>query len=104
MADEPSLGELGRLIQLMRSDIRDDMAQINTRLDRMVSVDVYGVEKAGVERQMTELGKQVEAMQAQRAQDADRVTQTRRWLIASVIIPLIGLIIPFVFFIVGGKG
>ena len=41
MADEPSLGELGRLIQALRGDVRDDYAQINSRLDRLVSIDVY---------------------------------------------------------------
>jgi hypothetical protein len=104
MADEPSLGELGRLIQAMRGDIRDDMAEISARLDRMVSTDVYAVEKAVLVKDISELDKKVEAVMALRAQDADRVTQTRRYLTASVIIPLIGLIIPFVFFILGGKG
>ncbi|WP_331764827.1 hypothetical protein [Streptomyces sp. NBC_01238] len=104
MADEPSLGELGRLIQLMRGDIRDDMAQINSRLDRMVSTDVYGVEKAALERAIAEVKKDVESVQAQRNADAERVTQTRRWMFASVVIPVLGLIIPIVFFLAGGKG
>lgn len=104
MADEPSLGELGRLIQLMRGDIRDDMAQINSRLDRMVSTDVYGVEKAALEREIADVKKDVENVQAQRAADAERVTQTRRWMFASVVIPVLGLIIPIVFFLMGGKG
>jgi hypothetical protein len=103
MADEPSLGELGRLIQLMRGDIRDDMAQINSRLDRMVSTDVYTVERAALEREIADLKKDVEGMQAQRLTDGERVTQTRRWLFASVIVPVIGLILPVVFFLTGGK-
>ncbi|MEU6925470.1 hypothetical protein [Streptomyces sp. NPDC046631] len=104
MDDGPSLGELGRLIQLMRGDIRDDMAQINSRLDRMVSTDVYGVEKAALEREIAEVKKDVESVQAQRNADAERVTQTRRWMFASVVIPVLGLIIPIVFFLAGGKG
>lgn len=104
MADEPSLGELGRLIQLMRGDIRDDMAQINSRLDRMVSTDVYGVEKAALERAIADVKKDVETVQGQRVADADRVTQTRRWMFASVIVPVLGLILPVVFFLAGGKG
>lgn len=102
MADEPSLGELGRLIQLMRGDIRDDMALINTRLDRMVSTDVYGVEKAALERMIADLKKDVESVQAQRLADGERVTQPRRWLFASVIVPVLGLILPVVFFLAGG--
>lgn len=103
MADEPSNGELGRLIQLMRGDIRDDMAQINSRLDRMVSTDVYGVEKAATERQIKDLRKDLESMQQQRATDANRVTQTRRFMVASVIIPILGLVLPLIIVIAGGK-
>ncbi|MFJ8677207.1 hypothetical protein [Streptomyces sp. NPDC093589] len=101
MADEPSLGELGRLIQALRGDIRDDMAQINARLDRMVSTDVYTVEKAGLVKEINDLGKDVEALAAQRAQDAERVTQTRRWMIASVIIPLVGIVLPLILMLRG---
>ncbi|MDX3232902.1 hypothetical protein [Streptomyces sp. ME19-01-6] len=96
MAGEPSLGELGRLIELMRGDIRDDMAGLNARLDRMVSLDVYAVEKAGVAKDIAKLTKAVEGLQALRAQDAERVTQTRRWMVASVIIPLIGIVLPLI--------
>ena len=96
MAGEPSLGELGRLIELMRGDIRDDMAGLNARLDRMVSLDVYAVEKAGIAKDIAELTKAVEGLQALRAQDAERVTQTRRWMVASVIIPIVGIVLPLV--------
>jgi len=101
MADEPSLGELGRLIELMRGDIRDDLAGLNARLDRMVSQDVYGVEKASTARQLADLAKAVEGLQALRQQDADRVTQTRRWLIASVIIPIVGIVLPLIMVVKG---
>ncbi|MFI0156242.1 hypothetical protein [Streptomyces lydicus] len=101
MADEPSLGELGRLIQALRGDIRDDMAQINARLDRMVSTDVYTVEKAGLVKEISDLAKDVEALAAQRSQDAERVTQTRRWMVASVIIPLVGIVLPLIMMLRG---
>ncbi|MCX4911922.1 hypothetical protein [Streptomyces sp. NBC_00878] len=103
MADEPSLGELGRLIQALRGDVRDDMAQINSRLDRLVSADVYAVEKAAMVKAIEDLAKGVQEVQRQRQADADRVTQTRRWLVASVIVPLLGLILPVVLFVAGGK-
>ncbi|MGV9278040.1 hypothetical protein [Streptomyces griseosporeus] len=122
MSDEPvTLGELGRLIQALRGDFRDDMAQINTRLDRLVSIDVYTVEKAAMFKDIADLTKAVEQLaakhqqdvnaireqrekdQEQRQKDADRVTQTRRYLVASVLIPLLGLILPVVLFLAGGK-
>lgn len=103
MADEPSTGELWRLIEGMRGDLRDDMGQINQRLDRLVSADVYAVEKASMAKDITELGQAVENIKRQREQDVERVTQTRRWLVASVLIPLIGLVLPVVLFLAGGK-
>jgi hypothetical protein len=79
------------------------MAQINGRLDRMVSTDVYGVEKAGLERDIAEVKRELANVQAQRLQDVERVTQTRRWMFASVVIPILGLVLPLVLFLAGGK-
>lgn len=111
--DEPSLGELGRLIRALRDDVREDMQAINQRLDKLVSADVYAVEKAAMAKDITDLTKAVEQLAAkqerdiqalgeQRTQDANRVTQTRRWLVASVIIPFLGLCIPVILFLVSG--
>lgn len=113
--DEPSLGELGRLIRALRDDVRDDYAQINLRLDKLVSADVYAVEKAAMAKDISDLAKALEQLSAkherdigniaeQRIQDANRVTQTRRWLVASVIIPFLGVVIPVaLFYLSGGK-
>lgn len=103
MADEPTNGELWRLIETMRGDFRDDLSQIQIHLGRLVSADVYAVEKAALAKDIADLVKVVEGMQTQRQTDADRVTQTRRYLVASVIIPLLGLVLPTVLFMVGGK-
>ena len=113
MNDEPSLGELGRLIRALRDDVRDDYAQINTRLDRLVSIDVYAVEKAALVKDITDLEKTVQqlsakqerdvaAMQQQRNEDADKVTQTRRWLVGAFI-SLLGILVPVILFMAGGK-
>jgi hypothetical protein len=111
--DEPSLGELGRLIRALRDDVRDDYAQINTRLDRLVSIDVYAVEKAALVKDITDLEKTVQqlsakqerdvaAIQQQRNEDADKVTQTRRWLVGAFI-SLLGILVPVILFMAGGK-
>lgn len=110
---EPSLGELGRLIRALRDDVRDDMAQINLRLDKLVSADVYAVEKAAMLKDITDLTKALEQLSAkqerdiaaigeQRIQDATRLTQTRRYLVASVIVPVLGFVIPVILFLMSG--
>jgi t-SNARE complex subunit (syntaxin) len=114
MPDEPSLGELGRLILALRGDVRDDMAQINRRLDGLVQRDVYNVEREAMTKDIADLTKDLEQLASkqqqdversnrQRVEDANRVTQTRRWLVASVLIPLLGLILPVIMFLAGGK-
>lgn len=105
MADEPSLGELGRLIQALRTDFREDLAGLKSDIGRMVSLDVYAVEKAGMTKELgdlraevsalrTQRNADVEAQRVQRAKDVDRVTATRRWMVASVLIPLLGIVLP----------
>lgn len=120
MNDEPSLGELGRLILALRTDVRDDMALINQRLDRLVSMDVYTVEKAALAKDINDLVKVIEQLSAkqqadfqalqqlrerdqeQRQRDADRITQTRRWMVGAVLIPLVGFVVPVVMFLMSG--
>lgn len=113
MADEPTNGELWRLIETMRSDVRDDMAQIHVHLGRLVSSEVYSVEKAALVKDITDLEKAVQqlstkhdqdvaAIQNQRIQDAERVTNTRRWLVGAVI-SLLAIVVPVILFAVGGK-
>lgn len=94
--DEPTLGELGRLIQALRSDVRDDLGQINARLDRVVSTDVYAVEKAAQERRLA-------ALEQAREADAHRITATRRWVIGTVI-TVVAALLPYLGVIVRGAG
>lgn len=111
--DEPSLGELGRLIRALRDDVREDMQAINTRLDKLVSADVYAVEKAAMAKDISDLTRALEQLSVkhdtdmdkiaeQRIQDVNRVTQTRRWIVASVIIPILGLVVPVILFLASG--
>ncbi|MGW2520427.1 hypothetical protein ACWC09_26130 [Streptomyces sp. NPDC001617] len=113
MADEPTNGELWRLIETMRSDVRDDMAQIHGHLGRLVSSEVYTVEKAALVKDISDLEKTVQqlsdkhdrdmtAVQTQRAQDAEKLTNTRRWLVGAVI-SLLGILVPVILFMAGGK-
>lgn len=106
MPDEPSitLGELGRLIQALRGDVREDMAALNARLDRMVSLDVYAAEKHVLTKGIDDLSKRVDAMANQRERDADRITQTRRWIVGAVLVPLLGIVVPLLMMVLKGAG
>lgn len=105
MADDqtPGLGELGRLIQALRGDVRESIGQLNGRLDKLVHAEVYAAEKASMAKDIRDLELAVEALRRQRDLDAERVTQTRRWMLASVVIPILGLVVPVALFLMGSK-
>lgn len=96
MADEPSMsnGELGRLIQSLREDMREDLGQLNSRLDKVVQVDVYTIEK-------TTISERVTALETQREKDAERILATRRWMVGVVITVVVALL-PYLAAIVTG--
>lgn len=96
MADEPSMsnGELGRLIQALREDMREDMGQLNRRLDRVVTQDVYTIEKTTITDRVT-------ALETQREKDAERIVATRRWMVG-VVITVVVAVLPYLVAIVTG--
>ncbi|WP_329214770.1 hypothetical protein OG352_05120 [Streptomyces sp. NBC_01485] len=96
MADEPTNGELGRLIEALRSEMREDLGALNTRLDRVVPLDVYTIEK-------TQMSKRIDALEAARTADAERLTATRRWMVGTVITVVVALL-PYLGALVGGAG
>jgi hypothetical protein len=96
VADEPTNGELGRLIEALRSEMREDLGGLNTRLDRVVPLDVYTIEK----QQMV---KRLDDLEAARKEDAARVTATRRWMIGTVI-TVVAALLPYLGALVKGAG
>lgn len=96
MADEPTNGELGRLIEALRSEMREDLGGLNQRLDRVVPLDVYTIEK----QQMV---KRLDDLEAARKEDAARVTATRRWMIGTVI-TVVAALLPYLGALVKGAG
>ncbi|MFI2367314.1 hypothetical protein [Streptomyces sp. NPDC018833] len=94
MSDEPTNGELGRLIESLRTDMREDLGQLNARLDRVVPMDVYTIEK-------TALSERVSTLETQREKDADRITGTRRWVIGTVI-TVLAVLLPYLGTLVKG--
>ncbi|MFE6126715.1 hypothetical protein ACFQ6Q_00360 [Streptomyces sp. NPDC056437] len=66
MADEqPSNGELSRLIGRMDSRVDARFAELSTRLDKVVSVEVYGIQTTHFDQRLAAL-----QMELQRCADA----------------------------------
>jgi septation ring formation regulator EzrA len=62
---EPSNGELGRLIGALQATLDNRFAELNSRLDKMVSLDVYTIQTTHVEQRLAQL-----QTEAQRSMDA----------------------------------
>ncbi|WP_031516760.1 hypothetical protein [Streptomyces sp. NRRL F-5123] len=89
MADDLTLGELGRRLDDRIADVRDDIAAIGRRVDGRVAQDVYQVQHEAVLARLT-------ALETLRTQDAARVAGTRRWLIGAVVVPLVAVLLAYV--------
>ncbi|WP_033227162.1 hypothetical protein, partial [Streptomyces sp. NRRL F-6674] len=89
MADEPTLGEVVRRFEDRLTDVRDDIQQLGTRIDKKVSQDVYDLRHEA-------LTARVATLEATRERDAERLVATRRWLVGAVVVPLIGVLLPVI--------
>lgn len=89
MADEPTLGELGRRLDERFSEVRQDLADVGRRIDATVRMDVYQIQHDALRDRLT-------ALETLRVQDAARVAGTRRWLIGAVIVPLVAVLLAFI--------
>jgi DNA-binding HxlR family transcriptional regulator len=66
VADEPSNGELGRQIGTLHTLLDARFSELNARLDKVVSLDVYTVQTTHVEQRLAQLGTDI-----QRCSDAN---------------------------------
>ncbi|MBQ1166559.1 hypothetical protein KBZ21_52080, partial [Streptomyces sp. A73] len=71
--------------------------QLGARIDGKVSQEVYDLRHEA-------LASRVTTLETLREKDTERIVATRRWLIASVIVPLVGILLPVVVLLVQGGG
>lgn len=89
MADEPTLGELGRRLDDRFGELRQDLAEVRRSLDKKVDVTVYQIQHDALRDRLA-------ALEALRAQDAARVAATRRWLIGAVVMPVVAILLAYI--------
>ncbi|GAA0364320.1 hypothetical protein [Streptomyces blastmyceticus] len=104
MADDLSVGELGRTVDALRREFQDGMAGINARLDRLVSANVYTLQSAHTGERISALAqrlqREVEAREALESQveryqlgEAERRERDRQARLYHAIVPLtVGLV------------
>lgn len=106
MADEPGGWELRRSLDKQAEDIRDGFAQLNARLDKLVSAETHSSDLRRVDDRLADLASDIAAEQSARvaaladertarqegdkAQQAtlDRLTANIRWVAAAIVLPI----------------
>jgi hypothetical protein len=97
MADEPTLSELSRRLDDRVGDIRDDIRELGARLDHKVDQRLYDLRHEALLSRVTTL-------EQLREKDAQKLVDTRRWLIGAVIVPLVGVLLPVIILLLQGVG
>lgn len=79
---EPTAGEVNRRLDDVRQDLKDDVRDLSARLGEKVNQEGYDVRH-------TALIARVAALEAQREKDAEKVAAMRRWWVATIIVPIV---------------
>jgi len=104
VADEPTLGEVARRLELIHADLKEDLREYGTRLDKKVSVERYELERRAaddVHRQVIERVAAIEAARAQEKRGAeaerrkveDQRRADKRLVFAALIAPVLILLL-----------
>lgn len=78
MPEEPTNGELGRLISTLQTSLDNRFAELNSRLDKMVSLDVYTIQTTHVEQRLAQLQADIQRLASERAQLEDEFEAYQR--------------------------
>lgn len=104
MAEDLSVGELGRTVEALREEIRAMGQGINSRLDKVVSTEVYALQSAYTDQRINALGQEVQKVRDERdtlendfekyrLDERDRRERDRQGRLYQMIVPvLMGLL------------
>jgi hypothetical protein len=110
VADEPTPAEVTRRLDDFKDDVREDLRELRARFDRTVASDVYTADNRARDEREGALAARVKELEDQRdaaerrSEDSKRrLAESRRWLIAAVLLPLGTAIAEIVITLRGGK-
>jgi Skp family chaperone for outer membrane proteins len=98
--EEPSNGELGRLIGALQNRLDSRFGELNSRLDKVVSLDVYTIQTTYVEQRLSQLQSDLQrcvdryeqledAFEQYQRDEAKRRETERQQRLYSAIIPVL---------------
>jgi predicted mannosyl-3-phosphoglycerate phosphatase (HAD superfamily) len=102
--EDLSVGELGRTVNALRQEIQAMGQGINSRLDKVVSTEVYALQSAYTDQRINQLGQELQkvrderdalenAFEAEKLAERDRRERERQARLYQMIVPvLMGLL------------
>lgn len=104
MPDEPTLGEVMRRLEDVRTDLKDDFRELGLRLDSKVSLERYQLEQQARDDALKLLTERVKGTEEARDQEerqrrdeaqraADRRAADRRLIFTALVAPVLLLIL-----------
>lgn len=112
MADDLTLGELGRRLEAGLSDLKDDLHQLGARLDGKVDAQVLSLQQAAQDERHQALVVKVQqahqetvalrqelaqqGKEAMKREDAavKQLRDYRRWLVGAIVVPVLAVLLP----------
>lgn len=89
MPNEPTLGEVVRRLEDIRSDLKEDIRELAGRLDGKVSQDVLRLEQEAQDKAVLALTERVKGLEeAGRARETQRAAD-RRLILTGLIVPVL---------------
>lgn len=78
MPEEPTLGEVVRRLEAIHQDLKEDLREYGTRLDKKVSIERYELERRAADEVHRQVIERVAAIEAARSREQQEVEQERR--------------------------
>jgi hypothetical protein len=97
VADEPTPWELHRTVEALRRSVEAGFNSLNSRLDRVVTNDLFQAYQAAVQRQFDDHEREIAGLKAERDAEKSQRANDRKLLVLAVftafIAPLVLLLI-----------
>lgn len=95
MPDEPTVGELARLIQGMRADQAAQFRGLREEISKLVSVDYLALHEKLLSARIDMVVKDVGSEVADRQSDTSGIRSFQRWMVG-VVVAVAAIVIPLV--------
>lgn len=89
MPDDLSIGELGRQLERMHVDIKDDIRELRSSLDGKVSAEVFKLEQTAQDRATTAVETRVTKIEEARKEEARQRVSDRKLVLTALILPIV---------------